>query len=206
MKARGWLGVVACGAYVNLLVLAIMVVAAPQFALAQAAKIRWDIVTLPTFTPPTIKEGGVTFASATDGTFIKLTGSGTFGPTPTDPVTGGGAWETYTVSRTSTAKGTYTVTGLVSFAEAPGALPPTFVDQIGPLADARAGLAILRVEYKNADGGPAGTGILVVSCHLPGAPDSMFEGVIASKGPITYFDRALTMPAVDANRTLFHRQ
>lgn len=206
MEARGWLGVVARRTGVKLLIFAIMVVAAPQFALAQAAKIRWDIVTLPTFTPPTIKEGGVTFASATDGTFIKLTGSGTFGPTPTDPVTGGGTWETYTVSRTSAAKGTYTVTGLVSFAEAPGALPPTFVDQIGPLADARAGLAILRVEYKNADGSPAGTGILVVSCHLPGAPDSMFEGVIASKGPITYFDRALTMPAVDANRTLFHRQ
>lgn len=191
---------------VSLLFLAITVVTGPQFALAQAAKMRWDIVTLPTFTPPTIKEGGATFASATDGTFIKLAGSGTFGPAPVDLVTGGGTWETFTASRASTAKGTYTVTGLVSFVEAPGALPPAFVDQIRPLASARAGLAVLRVEYKNADGTPAGTGILIVSCHLPGAPDSIFEGVIASKGSVTYFDRALTMPAVDANRTLFHRQ
>lgn len=191
---------------VSLLILAITVIMEPQFALAQAAKMRWDIVTITTFTPPTVKEGGATFASATDGTFIKLTGSGTFGPTPTDPITGGGTWETFTVSRTSTAKGTYTVRGLVSFVEAPGALPSTFVDQIGPLANARAGLAVLRVEYKNADGSPAGTGVLVVSCHLPGAPDSIFEGVIASKGFVTYFDRALTMPGVDANRTVFHRQ
>lgn len=190
----------------SLVILLIAVVMGPQFSLAQTAKMRWDIVTLPTFTPPTIKEGGITFASATDGTFIKLTGSGTFGPTPADPITGGGTWETFTVSRTSTAKGMYTVTGLISFVEAPGALPQTFVDQIGPRADARAGLAVLRVEHKNADGSPAGTGILIVSCHLPGAPDSIFEGVIASKGPITYFDRALTMPGVDANRTLFHRQ
>ena len=178
-----------------------------QVGLAQqAAKIRWDIVTLPTFTPPTIKEGGVTFASATDGSFIKLTGSGTLGPGESDPVTGGGTWETFTVSRASTAKGTYRVTALVSFQEAPGSLPATFVDQIAPLANARAGLAILRVAYTNADGSPAGTGILMVSCHLPGAPDTIFEGVIATKGTATYFDRALTMPGVDANRTIFHRQ
>lgn len=171
----------------------------------QASKMRWDIVAIPTFTPPTVKAGGATFASATDGSFIKLTGSGTFGPGAADPVTGGGTWETFTVSRTSTAKGTYTVTGLVSFQESPGALPATFVDQIGTLANARAGLAVLRVAYTNPDGSPAGTGILIVSCHLPGAPDTIFEGVIATKGPVTYFDRALTMPGVDANRTVFHR-
>lgn len=171
----------------------------------QASKMRWDIVAIPTFTPPTVKEGGPTFASATDGSFIKLTGSGTFGPGAADPVTGGGTWETFTVSRTSTAKGTYTVTGLVSFQEAPGTLPAAFVNQIGTHANARAGLAILRVAYTNADGSPAGTGILIVSCHLPGAPDTIFEGVIATKGTVTYFDRALTMPGVDANRTIFHR-
>lgn len=190
----------------SFVILVSAVVTGPEFTSAQAAKMRWDIVTLPTFTPPTLREGGVTFASANDGTFIKFTGSGTFGPTPADPVTGGGTWETFITSRTSTAKGTYTVTGLVSFAEAPGAVPSTFVDQIGPLADARPGLAVLRVEYKNADGSPAGTGILIVSCHLPGAPDLMFEGVIGSKGSIMYFDRALTMPGVDANRTVLHKQ
>lgn len=171
----------------------------------QASKMRWDIATFTSWNPPTFKEGGATFASATDGTFIKLTGSGTFGPGTADPVTGRGTWETFTSSRTSTAKGTYTVTGLVSFQAAPGALPAVFVDQIGPLANASAGLAVLRVTYTNADGSSAGTGILIVSCHLPGAPDTIFEGVIATKGTVTYFDRALTMPGVDANRTVFHR-
>ena len=178
-----------------------------QVGLAQqAAKIRWDIQTYTTFSPPTFKEGGVLFSSATDGTFFKLTGSGTFGPGESDPVTGGGTWETFTVSRVSMAKGTYTVTGLVSWQETPGiALPAMFVDQIGPNATARSGLAVLRVAYKNADGSPAGTGILIVSCHLPGAPDSIFEGVVVVKGTTTYYDRALTMPGVDANRTIFHR-
>ncbi len=172
----------------------------------QAAKMRWDIQTYVSFSPPTFKEGGVLFSSATDGSFIKLTGSGTFGPGGSDPVTGGGTWETFTVSRVSTAKGTYTVTGLVSWQETPGvALPATFVDQIGPNANARSGLAVLRVEYKNADGSPAGTGILIVSCHLPGAVDSIFEGVVVVKGTVTYYERALTMPGVDANRTIFHR-
>ena len=190
----------------SLVIMALAATSYHQVGLAQqAGKMRWDIVTFTSFSPPTFKEGGPTFASATDGTFIKLTGSGTFGPGEADPVTGGGTWETFTVSRTSTAKGTYTVTGLVSFQEAPGALPGTFVDQIGPVANARAGVAVLRVAYKNADGSPAGTGILIVSCHLPGAPDSIFEGVIATKGTVTYFDRALTMPGVDANRTVFHR-
>lgn len=171
----------------------------------QASKMRWDIVTITSWSPPAFKDGGVAFASATDGTFIKLTGSGTFGPGVNDPVTGGGTWETFSVSRTSTAKGTYTVTGLVSFQESPGALPAAFVDQIGPKPNARAGLAALRVAYTNADGSPAGTGLLIVSCHMPGAPDSIFEGVVASKGTVTYFDRGLTMPGVDANRTVFHR-
>ena len=177
-----------------------------QVAFAQqATKMRWDIVTFTSWNPPTFKEGGPTFASATDGSFIKLTGSGTFGPGAADPVTGGGTWETFTASRASTAKGTYTVTGLVTFEEARGALPATFVDQIAPIANARPGLAVLRVEYRNADGSPAGTGILIVSCHFPGAPDTIFEGVIAVKGTVTYYDRALTMPGVDANRTVFHR-
>ena len=177
-----------------------------QVAFAQqATKMRWDIVTFTSWNPPTFKEGGVTFASATDGSFIKLTGTGIFGPGATDPVTGGGTWETFTASRTSTAKGTYTVTGLVSFQAAPGALPANFIDQIGTLASASPGLAVLRIAYTNADGTAGGTGILIVSCHFPGAPDTIFEGVIAVKGTVTYYDRALTMPGVDANRTAFHR-
>ena len=118
-----------------------------QVGLAQqATRMRWDIQTYISFNPPTFKEGGALFSSATDGSFIRLTGSGTFGPGESDPVAGGGTWETFTVSRVSTAKGTYTATGLVSWQETPGAaLPATFVDQIGPNANGRSGLAVLRV-------------------------------------------------------------
>ncbi|MBI3454336.1 MAG: hypothetical protein HY002_00920 [Candidatus Rokubacteria bacterium] len=172
----------------------------------QAGKIRWDIVTFTSFSPPSFKEGGVAVASATDGSLIKLTGSGTFGPGESDPVTGGGTWETFDVSNKSTGSGKYTVTGLVSFQQAPGTLPPAIKDQIGQNADARAGLAVLRTAYANTDGSAGGTGILVVSCHLPvDSPHEIFEGVIASKGFVTYFNRVLTMPGVDANRTAFHR-
>ncbi len=198
----------ALGLGLILVLLAFAVTNYQQVGLAQQArKMRWDIQTYTSFSPPTFKEGGALFSSATDGSFIRLTGSGTFGPGESDPVTGGGAWETFTVSRVSTAKGAYTVTGLVSWQEeSSGKLPANFVDQIGPNPTARSGLAALRVAYRNADGSPAGTGILIVSCHLPGAPDSIFEGVIAVKGVVTYYERALTMPGVDANRTIFHTQ
>jgi len=171
----------------------------------QATKMRWDIITLTSFTPITIKEGGVTFASAPDGSYIKLTGSGTFGPGTADPVTGGGTWETFDVGNHSTGKGQYTVTGFVNFQEAPGTQRPGTINNIGKIEDARAGLAVLRLTYTNADGSPAGTGTFIVSCHLPvGSPHDIFEGVIASQGFVTYFHPALAMPGVDANRTLFH--
>lgn len=173
----------------------------------QASKMRFDIVSITSFSPVTIEAGGVAFASAQDGSYIKLKGSGTFGPRETDPVSGGSEWESFDVGNKSTGKGKYTVTGLVGFLEAPGTGRPTAVNRIGKGADERAGLAVLRIAYTNADGSGAGTGVLVVGCHLPvGSPVEIFEGVIASKGYVMYFNHAPAMPGVDANRTLFHRQ
>ncbi len=178
-----------------------------QIALAQqAAKIRWDIISLTSFNPPTIKDGGATFSWAIDGNYIKLKGSGTFGPGLTDPVTGGGEWETFDVHNKSTGKGKYTVTRLVSWQEAPGTLPAAFINNIGAKADARSGLAAVLVAYANEDGSSAGTGTLIISCHLPeGSPHSMFEGVIATKGFVTFYAPVAPMPGVDANRTQFDR-
>lgn len=48
--------------------------------------------------------------------------------------------------------------------------------------------------------GPATSGIK----HCFDNHRVIFEGVIASKGSVMYFERALTMPGVDANRTIFH--
>lgn len=178
-----------------------------QIGLAQqAAKIRWDIVTFTSFSPPTFKDGGATFSWAIDGNYIKVTGSGTFGPGLTDPVTGGGEWETFDVHNKSTGKGKYTVTRLVSWQEAPGTLPAALIDNIAPKAAARAGLAVVLVAYANADGSSGGTGTLVISCHLPeGSPHSMFEGVIPTKDFVTFYAPVAPMPGVDANRTVFHR-
>jgi hypothetical protein len=72
------------------------------------------------------------------------------------------------------------VTGLVRFDLAPGRIP----NPPNPGAAAiRAGLAFLRIAYSDGS-----RGILVVSCHLPGTPQSVFEGVTASKGFTDYWN------------------
>ncbi len=174
----------------------------------QATKMRWDIVTAtwgPTG-PPTFTPGGVAFASAYDGSYIKLTGSGTAGPGQADPVTGGGTWQTRPVKGRPTGKGKYTVTGLVSYQESWGK-PGRAVDNVGNKKDATGGLVILRIAYTNEDGSPAGTGVLIVSCRIQGRSGiDVFEGVIASKGHVMYYNSATSKSRLDGNRTIFHRQ
>ena len=98
-----------------------------------------------------------------------------------------------------TGSGTYKVSGFVEFHLAPGTVPlPN--DTIGNLADVRAGLAVLRIDY--SDGA---RGILVISCHFTGTPDSVFEGITASKAFVDYWNREVApAPPGDANRTAFH--
>ncbi len=43
-----------------------------------------------------------------------------------------------------------------------------------------------------------------MSCHLVDTPDSVFEGVTASKGFVDYWNREAPAPGIDADRTLFH--
>jgi hypothetical protein len=161
------------------------------------AKYRWDIVSID-FSAGTVSAGGVAAALAHDGSQIVLTGSGTFRTNRPRQVTGGGTWQTVSPGGAPTGNGTYRVTRLVSFVLAPGEAPP-LENEIGDREDARAGLVHLQIRYSDGS-----TGVLTVSCHLVGTPDSVFEGVIASKGFVTYFDRVAPVPGVDANRTLFH--
>jgi hypothetical protein len=161
------------------------------------AKYRWDIVSID-FSAGTVSEGGVAAALAHDGSQIVLTGSGTFRVNHPRQVTGGGTWSTFSPGGAPTGNGTYKVTRLVSFVPAPGT-PPPLENEIGDPEDARAGLVHLQIRYSDGS-----TGVLTVSCHLIGTPDSVFEGVITSKGFVTYFDRVAPVPGVDANRTLFH--
>ena len=193
---------------VVLVILALAVAYHSDVGLAQqATKIRWDIAKF-TWGPPEIYPGGVAFASALDGSYIKLTGTGTFGPGQADPVTGGGTWATSPAAGKSTGKGKYTVTGLVSFQERkpkPGG-GGRRVSKISK-GDRTRGLIILRIAYTNEDGSPAGTGVLMLSCRgrRGVAGSDLFEGAIASKGAVMYFDPAPSNPRVDANRAAFHR-
>jgi hypothetical protein len=174
--------------------------------------IRWDIIHIVTFSPSgnVVAEGGTASAFAQNKSMITVTGSGTFTVGDTDDVTGGGTWQTVGPPPDSTPhSGTYRVTGLVRFTVAPGAQTRNTKDLIGDgtLADNRGGLAILRIAYSDGS-----KGILVVSCDLPGnpspgpagSPDTLFEGITASKGFVDYWNRAAPVPKVDGNRTLFH--
>ena len=168
-----------------------------------ADHVRWDIQHFnTTTTPPTSSAGGVAFASARepDSLSIKLTGSGTFvGPASggtSGGVTGGGTWETFS-GTTSTGSGTYDVVELVNWTFS-NLQTGTVIDLIDDGARAN-GVAVLRIRYSDGS-----EGVLGVGCHGPGAPDGTLEGVIASKGHVTYWDAQAPVGGVDADRTIFH--
>jgi hypothetical protein len=161
-------------------------------------KIRWDIISV-NFATGTLSAGGIASARANDNSKLTLTGSGTFEPNDPEEVTGGGTWTTFNSSGATTGSGTYGVKRLVRWELAPGT-PPLPNDNIGNVADNRAGLVVLRIRYSDGT-----QGILVVSCHLVGTPDTVFEGITASKGFVDYWNReAPPAPPGNANRTTFH--
>ncbi len=161
--------------------------------------VRWDIINVD-FVTDTVSAGGVASALANDNSKITLTGSGTF--ERGEDVSGGGTWKTFNAATPAavTGSGTYKVTGFVSFTVAPGDFGAGS-DLIGNVADAKAGLAVLRISYSDGS-----KGVLVVSCHLGGTPSSVFEGITAAKGFTDYWNRVAPAPRVNANRTLFHVQ
>lgn len=112
-------------------------------------------------------------------------------------VTGGGNFSLRDTNDNKIIDGTYTIKRLVRFGGMPGSFGAT--DTIGNAADARAGLAELEVEFSDKT-----AGIFVVSCHLTGTPDYVFEGIVISKGAGFFWNREAPAAGVDANRTLFH--
>src|SRR5690348_7992527 len=170
-------------------VLVVLLLGGTLFAMRASAgsketSFRWDIVSVD-FAKGTVSAGGIASALAQDGSMITLTGQGTFVPGEgfgNDEVTGGGTWQTFDPSGTSTGSGTYKVTGFVSWKEAPGVFPP-LKDLIGDPAKAHSGLAFLAIRYSDGS-----TGVLTVSCALPGAPPSMFEGIRVSMGFVDYWN------------------
>jgi hypothetical protein len=161
----------------------------------ESTTIRWDIQHYPGLV---LQSGGEAFADAVDGSKIRLTGSGTF-KTDGHDVTGGGTWKTFAASGTLTGAGHFRVVNLVSWYVSPGTLPcPPITDEIAPCADARAGLAVLQIQYTDGS-----LGKLVVSCHLPvGSPASTYEGITVSRGFIDYL--IPENPDLTMNGTIFH--
>lgn len=182
--------------------LAVVVVVFASGAGARAtdnAQMRWDIISID-FATGTLSAGGHASARANDDSKITLTGNGTFRSNSGNPqdVTGGGTWATFDKNGVPTGSGTYEVTGFVNFHVAPGT-PPLPHDNIGNLADNRAGLLVVQIAYDDGS-----DGVLVVSCHLVGTPDGVFEGITASKGFVDYRNPEAPVPGVDGNRTTFH--
>jgi len=177
-------------------------------ARGRADHVRWDIISL-VFPPPVpiLNAGGEAFAFAyhTPGNpsaaKIRLTGDGTFvAPAsggPSSAVTGGGTWETSGAGLPAES-GTYRVTKLVSWAFA-NSQTFTGIDNIGDVAELANGTAVLLIEYDDGS-----EGMLGVGCHGPGAPNGIFEGIIATKGFVTYWNGELPPAGVNKNRTAFH--
>ncbi|CAN5548798.1 hypothetical protein BH20ACI3_BH20ACI3_38920 [soil metagenome] len=174
----------------------------------KADHVRWDIISLALTSPlVTQNPGGEAFAFAyhTPGNpslaKIRLTGAGTFvAPASggsSGAVTGGGTWETSGPGLPESS-GTYRVTKLVSWVFA-NLQSGAFIDNIGDTAERANGTAVLLIEYNDGS-----KGMLGIGCHGPGAPNGILEGVIATKGFVTYWNGELPTPGVDKNRTIFH--
>src|SRR6266849_4414717 len=120
--------------------------ASPAFG--QAAHVRWDIISVNFVAPFTTSAGGIASATASDGSHITLTGSGTFvapagGDGTSSATTGGGTWALFASGATTpSATGTYVVTGLVRWEPAPfpPGGPPPRTDLIDPTATRSTGL------------------------------------------------------------------
>jgi hypothetical protein len=163
-------------------------------------RMRWDLVNID-FATGTVSAGGTASARSSDSSKITLTGSGRFNTQAEvgRRAPGRGTWATFSSAGAVTGTGTYRVTDFVSFAPAPGTLPVPN-DAIGPPASARSGLLVVAVRYSTGE-----KGALTVSCHLVGAPDTLFEGITATKGAAVYWNpEAPPAPPGNGNRTLFH--
>ena len=195
-------------AVVTLAVVAALTVGS-RLVRGQADHVSWGIISID-FPTTTFNPGGVAFASAISGSApsglkIRFTGSGTFvapasGGT-SSAVTGGGTWETFSgcpSACVSTGSGNYRVTKLVSW-EFASVQTGTIIDLTGDTNERANGTAVLRIEYSDGSQGTLGVG-----CHGPGAPAGIEEGVIATKGFVTYWTGEVPSAGVDKNRTVFH--
>lgn len=170
-----------------------------------ATFVTWELISVD-YPITTFSPGGVAFASAINGKSpsnlkIKFTGSGSFNAPAndgtSDDVSGGGTWETFSGSN-STGTGSYMITKLVSWKFANYSAGP-FIDLTGNINERANGTALFIIDYLDGSFGTLGVG-----CHGPRGPEGIMEGIIATKGFVTYWKGGLPMPNVDENHTIFH--
>jgi hypothetical protein len=201
-KGTRWL-VLACCVGAAALTLSAVIGKSSVYA-ASCDHIRWDLIHADfSTTPATITKGGISIASA-DVTTNQITftdSSGEFvAPSSggiSHDVTGGGKWTTS--DGMSVKSGMYTVTALVSWQFASLQPFPNPNDLIDPDDHGANGSAILKIRYDDGS-----EGILGIGCHDGLAPPGIQEGVIATKGYVTYWLGAAHGPGVDINFTIFH--
>jgi hypothetical protein len=202
MNRRAFLSKVKTGS-IALASLPVLGALAPSaWAQAGASIVRWDLISLDfTTTPMTIKPGGVDNASIDADNKIQLSGSGFFvalpSGEPTNAVTGGGTWQTS--GPLGGGSGTFEVVELLNFQVAHSANPPNLTDTIADRATAAGGNAILRIQYSDGS-----QGILGIGCSQGDTVEGILEGVIATKGYLTYWNREAPVAGVDGDRTVFH--
>jgi hypothetical protein len=163
---------------------------------ARITSVRWDIVRT-NLQSGQVNAGGFATARAVDSSRIRLTGSGTFVPGEPQNVTGGGTFIRFNPQGNEVARGRYVVKSLMYFRKAPGHLPRALTDNVANRRKASAGLAFFRVRYSTGR-----TGVLVVSSHLVGTPNSVFDGATATTRFTDYFKARAPMNG--KNRALFH--
>jgi hypothetical protein len=172
------------------------------WAQAGASIVRWDLLSVDfTTTPFTLKTGGVCNASIDADNKIQFSGFGYFvalpSGEPTNAVTGGGTWTT--TGPLGGASGTFTVLELLNWQIAISPNPPMLTDTIADASKSTGGNAFLRIQYSDGS-----QGILGIGCSAADTIEGILEGVIATKGYLTYWNREAPTPGVDGDRTLFH--
>ena len=134
-------------------------------------------------------------------TIAMRTGSGTFNAGAPRAVTGGGTYRVSDPQGGPMFSGTYRVTEVLFWEEAPGVWTPATQSRIAPIEDHRAGLAVLRLAYSDGN-----QGVLVVSCRAPTqTPPPVFEGIVAAHSHTFFWNHGLAQsaPFVNENRTAF---
>ena len=157
--------------------------------------VRWDLVQI---IQGTVLAGGTDVGrDGTTGDTISLTGSGDAEPAEGN-AGGGGTFVHRRANGTEVAHGVYVVTGFLSWDPAGGTLEGTgLTDGVGHIEEESSGILTLVVRLFPSGGGHADA-VFGVNCNLPGATESITEGITLAVGNLRFVQ--------NGGGTLFHVQ